>query len=67
MDIRKHQQDNHENRYRHEPPHRIGYDRRSPKPDLTEYRRHHDLLTETNGGCALWTNREWVKTLITKS
>jgi MoaA/NifB/PqqE/SkfB family radical SAM enzyme len=34
---------------------------------LDKIRRHHDLLTETNGGCALWTNREWVKTLMTKS
>jgi len=33
---------------------------------LDKIRRHHDMLTETNGGCALWTNREWVQTLMTK-
>jgi len=31
---------------------------------LDEIRNHHDKLTETNGGCALWTNREWVQHLI---
>ena len=33
---------------------------------LEKIRGHHDLLTETKGGCALWTNREWVQTLMTK-
>jgi MoaA/NifB/PqqE/SkfB family radical SAM enzyme len=33
---------------------------------LDKIRRHHDLLTETKGGCALWTNREWVQTLISE-
>jgi MoaA/NifB/PqqE/SkfB family radical SAM enzyme len=33
---------------------------------LDKIRGHHDLLTETKGGCALWTNREWVQTLMTK-
>jgi MoaA/NifB/PqqE/SkfB family radical SAM enzyme len=33
---------------------------------LDKIRRNHDLLTETNGGCALWTNREWVQTLMTQ-
>ncbi|MFA5346942.1 MAG: radical SAM protein [Methanoregula sp.] len=33
---------------------------------LDKIRQHHDLLTETNGGCALWTNREWVQSLVTK-
>ena len=33
---------------------------------LDKIRQHHDMLTETNGGCALWTNREWVQTLMTK-
>jgi len=33
---------------------------------LDNIRQHHDLLTETNGGCALWTNREWVQMLVTK-
>jgi MoaA/NifB/PqqE/SkfB family radical SAM enzyme len=31
---------------------------------LTEIRQHHDRLTETQGGCALWTNRDWVQPLI---
>jgi MoaA/NifB/PqqE/SkfB family radical SAM enzyme len=30
---------------------------------LEKIRRNHDLLTETRGGCALWTNREFVGTL----
>lgn len=33
---------------------------------LDTIRQHHDLLTETKGGCALWTNWEWVQTLMTK-
>jgi MoaA/NifB/PqqE/SkfB family radical SAM enzyme len=31
---------------------------------LAEIRRHHDRLTETQGGCALWTNRDWVQRLM---
>jgi len=27
-------------------------------------RNNHGALTETQGGCALWTNREWVQTLL---
>lgn len=29
-------------------------------------RRHHNLLTETTGGCALRANREWVQALVKK-
>ncbi|MDD3136806.1 MAG: radical SAM protein [Methanoregula sp.] len=35
-------------------------------PFLDKIRQYHDLLTETNGGCALWTHRDWVQTLMTK-
>jgi MoaA/NifB/PqqE/SkfB family radical SAM enzyme len=31
---------------------------------LRAIRDNHDNLTETRGGCALWTNREWVKSLL---
>jgi MoaA/NifB/PqqE/SkfB family radical SAM enzyme len=31
---------------------------------LEKIRLHHELLTETSGGCALWANREWVQALI---
>jgi MoaA/NifB/PqqE/SkfB family radical SAM enzyme len=31
---------------------------------LREIRRHHELLTETKGGCALWTNREWAASVL---
>ncbi|HMA05614.1 MAG TPA: radical SAM protein [Methanomicrobiales archaeon] len=31
---------------------------------LGEIRRHHDRLTETRGGCALWTNRGWVRSVL---
>lgn len=31
---------------------------------LRGIRDNHDKLTETAGGCALWTNREWVKSLL---
>jgi MoaA/NifB/PqqE/SkfB family radical SAM enzyme len=34
---------------------------------LEQVRRHHDLLTETQGGCALWANRAWVSTLLKRS
>ncbi len=33
---------------------------------LSRLRSNHDTLTETNGGCALWTNREWVQGLLVK-
>lgn len=33
-------------------------------PLLSRIRSHHHLLTETNGGCALWTNRAWVRGLV---
>ncbi len=33
---------------------------------LQQICKNHDKLTETNGGCALWTNREWVQALLTK-
>jgi MoaA/NifB/PqqE/SkfB family radical SAM enzyme len=33
-------------------------------PLLSKIRSHHHLLTETNGGCALWTNRAWVEGLV---
>ncbi|MBN2735241.1 MAG: radical SAM protein [Methanomicrobiaceae archaeon] len=37
------------------------------KSDLLEkIRKNHGLLTESEGGCALWANREWVKTLQKK-
>lgn len=32
-------------------------------PLLARIRSHHHVLTETNGGCALWTNRAWVQGL----
>jgi MoaA/NifB/PqqE/SkfB family radical SAM enzyme len=35
-------------------------------PLLSKIRSHHHLLTETNGGCALWTNRAWVEGLVDK-
>jgi MoaA/NifB/PqqE/SkfB family radical SAM enzyme len=31
---------------------------------LAEIRRHHGRLTETKGGCALWTNRDWVSSVL---
>jgi MoaA/NifB/PqqE/SkfB family radical SAM enzyme len=33
---------------------------------LEKIRCSHNVLTETNGGCALWTNRAWVQGLLTK-
>jgi MoaA/NifB/PqqE/SkfB family radical SAM enzyme len=33
-------------------------------PLLGEIRRNHHMLTETRGGCALWANREWVRSLL---
>jgi MoaA/NifB/PqqE/SkfB family radical SAM enzyme len=34
---------------------------------LRKIRENHDRLSETRGGCALWENREWVRSLIAKS
>jgi MoaA/NifB/PqqE/SkfB family radical SAM enzyme len=31
---------------------------------LAQIRQHHNSLKETQGGCALWTNREWVQSLL---
>jgi MoaA/NifB/PqqE/SkfB family radical SAM enzyme len=33
---------------------------------LAEIRQNHDKLKETKGGCALWTNKEWVQSIINK-
>ncbi|MBP2134208.1 MoaA/NifB/PqqE/SkfB family radical SAM enzyme [Methanomicrobium sp. W14] len=33
---------------------------------LEKIRKSHGMLTESGGGCALWANREWVKTLHEK-
>ncbi len=33
---------------------------------LKKIRDGHGMLTETSGGCALWTNREWVRSLLAK-
>jgi MoaA/NifB/PqqE/SkfB family radical SAM enzyme len=33
---------------------------------LRAIREHHDKLTETSGGCALWQEREWVRSLLQK-
>jgi MoaA/NifB/PqqE/SkfB family radical SAM enzyme len=30
---------------------------------LTKIRENHNLLQETKGGCALWANKEWVKSI----
>jgi MoaA/NifB/PqqE/SkfB family radical SAM enzyme len=34
---------------------------------LKEIRRHHEELTETKGGCALWTNRDWAASVLRES
>ena len=34
-------------------------------PFFAKIRLNHTKLTETNGGCALWTNRAWAKDLLT--
>ena len=34
---------------------------------LGEIRKHHEELTETKGGCALWTNREWTASVLRRS
>ena len=31
---------------------------------LEQIRQNHDKLTETKGGCALWTNKEWVQSIM---
>lgn len=33
-------------------------------PLLETIRKNHGRLSETNGGCSLWNNREWVRSLI---
>ncbi len=33
---------------------------------LEKIRENHSSLVESNGGCALWTNREWVKSLLSE-
>ena len=33
-------------------------------PLLAAIRGNHDRLTETRGGCALWAERDWVRTLL---
>jgi len=33
-------------------------------PLLEQIRAHHDELTETSGGCALWNRREWAESLL---
>ena len=33
---------------------------------LRTIRDNHDKLTETEGGCAIWTERAWVKSLVNK-
>lgn len=32
---------------------------------LARIRSHHEMLSESDGGCALWTNQEWVLSLLT--
>jgi len=34
---------------------------------LAEIRKHHGELTETKGGCALWTNRQWAASVLQES
>ncbi|HEY5001279.1 MAG TPA: hypothetical protein VII15_05525, partial [Candidatus Cryosericum sp.] len=33
-------------------------------PLLAAIRDNHDRVTETSGGCALWSQREWVRSLL---
>lgn len=33
-------------------------------PFLSEIREQHGILSEKEGGCALWKNREWVRSLL---
>jgi len=34
---------------------------------LRAVREHHDRMTETAGGCALWSQREWVQSLLSRN
>lgn len=34
---------------------------------LKKIRQEHGMLTETKGGCALWNNRDWVKSMLNVS
>jgi len=43
---------------------RVSLEEALRSPLLSKIRSHHHLLTETNGGCALWTNRAWVEGLV---
>jgi MoaA/NifB/PqqE/SkfB family radical SAM enzyme len=36
-------------------------------PLLEKIRQNHDKLQETAGGCALWTEREWVSSLLSEN
>jgi MoaA/NifB/PqqE/SkfB family radical SAM enzyme len=36
-------------------------------PLLATIRTNHDRLTETSGGCALWSQREWVQSLLPRA
>ena len=36
-------------------------------PLLLAIRDNHERLTETSGGCALWSQREWVQSLLASS
>ena len=36
-------------------------------PLLAAIRENHGRLTETGGGCALWAEREWVRTLLPRA
>jgi MoaA/NifB/PqqE/SkfB family radical SAM enzyme len=33
-------------------------------PLLEQIRAHHDELSETSAGCALWNRREWAESLV---
>jgi len=35
-------------------------------PLLAQIRAHHDELSETSAGCALWNRREWVESLLSR-
>jgi len=43
---------------------RVSLDEALRSPLLSRIRSHHHLLTETNGGSTLWTNRAWVDGLV---
>jgi hypothetical protein len=40
---------------------------RLASPLLAAIRDNHERLTETSGGCALWSQREWVRSLLAGS